>query len=36
VTAGGWVFMGVAWTVVTGLVAWCYARLLWDDRDRRG
>lgn len=27
-TAGGWIFMGAAWTISTGLVVWCYARLL--------
>lgn len=34
-TAGGWAFMGAAWTVVTVLVVWCYARIVRDDRERR-
>lgn len=33
-TAGGWIFMGLAWAAATGLVVWCYARILRSDRDR--
>jgi hypothetical protein len=35
VTAGGWIFMGVAWALATGVVVWCYVRLLRDDAERR-
>lgn len=31
----GWLFMGTAWTVVGGLVAYCYWRLLRHDRASR-
>jgi len=35
VSAGGWIFMGVAWAAATGLVVWCYARIVLDDLARR-
>lgn len=34
-TTGGWVFMGLGWAASTGLVVWCYARLLRGDGKRR-
>jgi hypothetical protein len=35
VTPLGWLFMGLAWTVVGGLAAYCFRRLLRHDPSKR-
>lgn len=30
-TIGGWIFLGCAWSIVTGLAVFCIAKTLRDD-----
>ena len=32
ITMTGWLFMGSAWVFVTGLVVWCFAKVLRGDK----
>jgi len=34
-TRAGWIFMAIAWVGATGLVTWCYAKLLRDRSNGR-
>lgn len=31
-STGGWVLLGLAWMLVTGLALWCFARVIWGGK----